>query len=89
VAKIIEDPNYTEENMKTKNYAASCLCLWSISIVTYNRIFKEVKPIVERRDRATEELEQKKKDLAIVKERVRLLNEKVDALRRMLNEAEA
>jgi hypothetical protein len=27
--------------------------------------------------------------LAIVKERVRILNEKVDGLRRMLNEAEA
>jgi hypothetical protein len=43
--------------MKSKNYAAACLCLWSISIVTYNRIFKEVKPIVEKRDKATEELE--------------------------------
>ena len=43
--------------MKTKNYAASCLFLWSISIVTYNRIFKDVKPIVERRDKATEDLE--------------------------------
>jgi len=75
--------------MKSKNYAASCLCLWSISIVTYNRIFKEVKPIVEKRDKATEELEQKKKDLAIVKERVRVLNEKVDGLKRMLSEAEA
>ena len=75
--------------MKSKNYAASCLCLWSISIVTYNRIFKEVKPIVEKRDKATEELEQKKKDLAIVKERVRVWNEKVDGLKRMLSEAEA
>ena len=54
------------------------MCLWSISIVTYNKIFKEVKPIVERKDRASEDLEQKKKDLAIVKERVRILNEKVD-----------
>lgn len=65
------------------------LCLWSISIVTYNRIFKEVKPIVERRDKATEDLEQKKKDLGIVKERVRVLNEKVDGLKRLLNEAQA
>lgn len=73
--------------MKSKNYAAACLCLWSISIVTYNKIFKEVKPIVERRDKATEDLEQKKKDLAIVKERVRLLNEKVDGLKRLLAEA--
>jgi hypothetical protein len=43
--------------MKSKNYAAACLCLWSISIVTFNRIFKEVKPIVEKKDKATEELE--------------------------------
>jgi len=75
--------------MKSKNYAASCLCMWSISIVTYNRIFKEVKPIVEKRDKATEDLEQKKKDLAVVKEKVRILNEKVDGLKRLLSEAEA
>ena len=75
--------------MKSKNYAAACLCLWSISIVTFNRIFKEVKPIVEKKDKATEELEQKKKDLAIVKEKVRILNEKVDGLKRLLAEAVA
>lgn len=63
--------------------------MWSISIVTYNRIFKEVKPIVEKRDKATEDLEQKKKDLAVVKEKVRILNEKVDGLKRLLSEAEA
>ena len=89
VYKIFEDPQYNEENMKSKNYAAACLCLWSISIVTFNKIFKEVKPIVERKDKASEELEQKKKELAIVKERVRILNEKVDGLKRLLSEAEA
>jgi hypothetical protein len=43
--------------MKTKNFAASKLCAWSTNIVMYNKIFKEVKPIVERRDKATEDLE--------------------------------
>jgi dynein heavy chain, axonemal len=87
VAKIIVNPDYNENNMKTKNFAASKLCAWSTNIVTYNRIFKEVKPIVERKDKATEDLEQKKKDLAVVKERVRILNEKVDGLTRQLEEA--
>jgi dynein heavy chain len=87
VAKIIENPEYNESNMKTKNFAASKLCAWSTNIVTFNRIFKEVKPIVERKDKASEEVEQKKRDLAIVKERVRVLNEKVEALTRQLEEA--
>jgi len=47
VNKIIKDPaqNYNEQAMIKQNFAASKLCLWSTSIVEFNRIFKEVKPL--------------------------------------------
>ena len=46
----------------------------------YNRIFKMVKPLREKVAKASEELDTKKKELAIVKERVRILTEKVNLL---------
>lgn len=92
VRKVIDDPEvkptFNEIDMLKKNYAAAKLCSWVVNILTYNRIFKEVKPLVEERDRATEEVAMKMKDLAIVKEKVRVLNEKVAALRANLFEAE-
>lgn len=74
--------------MLGQNYAASKLCAWAANIVIYNRIFKEVKPLVDSQNKATETLETKKKELAIVKERVRILTEKVNLLKRNLEEAE-
>ena len=68
--------------MLKQNYAASKLCAWATNIVVFNRIFKETKPLVDSQNKATETLELKKKELAIVKERVRLLNEKVNTLKR-------
>ena len=47
VYKIIDDPSkkYTEKDMLGQSFAASKLCAWSVNIVTFNRIFKEVKPL--------------------------------------------
>lgn len=59
-----------------------------MNIVEYNRIFKLVKPLQEKVARSTEELETKKRELAVVKERVRVLTEKVNNLKRNLEEAE-
>jgi len=63
------------------------LCTWSLNIVTFNKIFKNVKPLVEAKNKATEELEAKNKQLAIVLEKVRVLNEKVANLKMNLEEA--
>ena len=53
----------------------------------FNRIFKEVQPLVEQVKQATETVDTKKKELAVVKERVRVLTEKVNNLKRQLEEA--
>jgi len=57
VGKIINDPkfNFTETSIKGQNFAASKLCCWAINIVKYNKIFREVTPLVEA-SRAAEEL---------------------------------
>jgi flagellar motility protein MotE (MotC chaperone) len=47
-----------------------------------------VDPLEKSRDAAMADLEQKKKELAVVKEKVRALNEKVNKLKKDLEEAE-
>lgn len=74
--------------MAGQSFAASKLCAWAVNIVIFNKIFKKVQPLVEERDRASAEVEEKQKELAIVKEKVRVLNEKVTALKKNLEEAE-
>ena len=90
VNKIILDPamEFTEDNIRNKNLAASKICLWIVCITTFNKIYKEVKPLDEAQKKASETVATKEKELAQVKERVRILNEKVAALQRQLAEAE-
>lgn len=59
-----------------------------MNIVKFNTIFKMVDPLEKSRDEALAQLEIKKKELAAVKEKVRILTEKVDALKKNLGEAE-
>ena len=83
VYKIIDDPTkkYTEKEMVGQSFAASKLCAWSVNIVMFNKIFKEVKPLQNAEQRAQEELKVAMEDLAKVKEEVRKLNEMVTNLR--------
>jgi dynein heavy chain len=70
VNKIIDDPTkkYNEKDMLGQSFAASKLCAWSVNIVTFNKIFKEVKPLQMAEQRAAEELKVALEDLAKVKE---------------------
>jgi dynein heavy chain len=83
VNKIIDDPSkkYTEKDMLSQSFAASKLCAWSVNIVIFNKIFKKVRPLQEAKDKANEDLDKAMKELAVVKEQVRQLNEKVDKLK--------
>jgi len=60
-----------------------------VNIVIYNAIYKKVKPLVDSQQGAADTLETKKRDLATIKDRVRVLNDKVNTLQRQLEEAEA
>lgn len=70
VNKIVDDPTkkYNEKDMLGQSFAASKLCAWSVNIVTFNKIFKEVKPLQMAEQRAAEELKVALEELAKVKE---------------------
>jgi dynein heavy chain len=72
---------FNEEAMIKKSSAAAYLCSWIINIVNYNRIYKKVKPLQDAAAAATALAEGKQAELAIVLEKVRQINEKVEALR--------
>lgn len=74
--------------MKGKSVAAAFLCSWIVNIVAYNTIFKKVKPLKDAADAAQATAEAKQAELAVVIEKVRQINEKVDALKQQLYEAE-
>lgn len=90
VNKIIQDPSkkYNEEDMKGQSFAASKLCAWSTNIVTFNKIYKEVRPLQIAKDQATNDLAIAMADLKKVKEEVQKLNDKVDTLKKQLAAAE-
>ena len=77
------------ETMKGKSVAAAYLCSWIVNIVTYNTIYKKVKPLKDAADEAQATADAKSEELAIVIEKVRQINEQVDSLKEKLAEAEA
>lgn len=84
---ILATDMFTQENMTKKSQAAGFLCGWVINIVMYNTIFKKVKPLMESADAAEKLASDKQAELAVVLEKVRVIVEKVDALKTQLQEA--
>ena len=74
--------------MKGKSTAAAYLCSCIVKIVRFNSIFKKVKPLKDSADAAEALANEKLAELAVVLEKVRMINEKVDALKAKLFEAE-
>ncbi len=58
VEPIIAEKGFNFEAMEKKSQAAANLCNWVVNIVTYNKIYKRVKPLMDRL-RQAEELQQK------------------------------
>ena len=85
---IISQDYFNFEVMKTKSLAAAYLCKWIVNIIIFNGIYKRVKPLMDTAEEAERTANEKKAELAIVLERVRVINEKVDALKQQLYEAE-
>jgi dynein heavy chain len=67
--------------MKGKSLAAGYLCSWIVNIVNYNTIYKKVKPLQDAAQAAQDTADTKTAELAVVMEKVRQINEKVDALK--------
>ncbi|RHY34017.1 hypothetical protein DYB32_001198 [Aphanomyces invadans] len=47
VEPILEDPNFNYEKMKSKSVAAANLCTWVVNIMTYNKVYVKVKPLMD------------------------------------------
>jgi len=62
--KIIANPLYTFETMSNKSKAAGTLCKWSIAIISYNKVYKIVKPLDDSAKAAKAEAEEKLAELA-------------------------
>ncbi len=74
--------------MKGKSLAGAFLCKWAINIVGYNKIYKKVKPLMEAAEEAEQLAKTKGEELGVVKEKVRVITERVDGLKAKLEEAQ-
>jgi dynein heavy chain len=61
--------------MKGKSVAAAYLCSWIVNIVTYNTIYKKVKPLSDAAEEAQATADAKTEELKVVIEKVRVINE--------------
>jgi dynein heavy chain len=89
VATILADPEFTFEIIFKKSQAAGNLCNWVINIVTYNGIYKKVKPLMESAEAAEKLAAEKMAELAEVLAKVKVIVDKVNELKETLAEANA
>ncbi|CBZ52391.1 hypothetical protein NCLIV_021800 [Neospora caninum Liverpool] len=76
IEPIISQPFFNFEVMKGKSLAAAYLANWVVNIVTYNNIYRKVKPLMDAFAQATESKQKAEAALAVVQERVKELNER-------------
>eukprot|EP00746_Dinoflagellata_sp_MGD_P094656 gnl/MRDRNA2_/MRDRNA2_37720_c0_seq1.p1 gnl/MRDRNA2_/MRDRNA2_37720_c0~~gnl/MRDRNA2_/MRDRNA2_37720_c0_seq1.p1 ORF type:complete len:2173 (+),score=502.56 gnl/MRDRNA2_/MRDRNA2_37720_c0_seq1:470-6520(+) len=84
---IIALPFFNYDTMKGKSTAAAYLTNWVVNIVTYNKIYKKVAPLMAKVKEATETKEAAEAALAIVLARVKDVQERVAALDKKLSDA--
>lgn len=84
---IIAMEQFNYESMMKKSSSAGNLTKFVINAVTFNDIYKKVKPLQDAAEAAEKLANEKLAELAIVTEKVRVIVEKVDALKAKLQEA--
>lgn len=83
----LESFNY--DFMFKKSSAAANLCSWVVNTVRYNTIYKNVKPLMESAEAAEKLANEKQVELQVVLDKVKVLVDKVNALKAQLADAEA
>jgi dynein heavy chain len=86
---ILEDPSYNEATMKKGSSAAASLCVWSIAVMKYNKVYKFVKPLEDEAKAAKELADTKLAELKVVQDNVAAILAKVAELQAQLEEANA
>jgi dynein heavy chain len=85
---ILDKEFFQYEKMVSKSQAAAFLCKWVVNIVTYNSIYKKVKPLKDMAEEAENKAKDAEASLLIVKAHVADIKDKVDQLKAKLEEAE-
>ena len=47
VQPYLDDPVFSYDKMKSKSAAAANLCNWVVNIITYNKVYKKIRPLME------------------------------------------
>lgn len=84
---IVTKPTFTYEAMISVSSAAANLCKWANNILEFNKIYKRVKPLMDKASEAEAEVKTAEAKLKIVKDAVAEINGKVAELRSKLDEA--
>lgn len=87
VQPCLEHPDFTYDRMKTKSAAAANLCNWVINIISFNAIYKRVKPLMDSLEIATQRKKRAEDDLAIVEEHLAVIEGKLNKLQASFMEA--
>ncbi|KAH8076432.1 dynein light chain binding protein [Aureococcus anophagefferens] len=76
----LADPNFSYEKMKTKSAAAANLCNWAVNIITFNQVYKKVKPLMDQLEQAQETKRAAEKDLAVVEAKLAVIDAALNKL---------
>jgi len=87
--KLTCDPIFTVEIIEKKSKAAGTLCTWALAIISYNKVYKFVKPLEDEAAVAKNTAETKLAELEIVQAKVANIMEQVQSLKDQLAAAEA
>lgn len=87
VQQYTSKPTFNYEAMISVSSAAANLCKWANNILEYNRIYKKVKPLMDKAAEAEAEVKAAEAKLKIVKDAVAEINAKVADLKAKLDDA--
>jgi dynein heavy chain len=84
--KLFDSGRFELKAVKNSSEAAYNLADWAYNIIDFNEAFRIVQPLDELKITAEAEVEEKSKELEIVIERVRVINEQLAALQAKLDD---
>jgi dynein heavy chain, axonemal len=89
IAPIKAESFFNFEIMMGKSQAAAYLCKYVNNIITFNTIYKNVKPLMDAAEAAEKQKREAEADLKIVQDKVNAINAQVAELRTELEAAES
>ena len=87
VQPYLDDPVFSYDKMKSKSAAAANLCNWVVNIITYNKVYKKIRPLMEDLAAAQAVKAKAEGELAVVDAKLAKINEALDALQMQFLEA--